>query len=260
MKIQRWCIGDRTPFVAIDADERPLELFDNFDALISRNGRKDPAALVVAVEGKTGVLAPTEPSKIVCIGRNYGLHAKELGNPLPEQPLLFLKPNTAVIADGQTIELPERSNEVHFEGELAVVIAKKAKNLTLDEAPSAILGFTMMNDVTARDIQRSEGKFTHGKGYDTFAPLGPTIVTDLDPEALVLKTTVNNEVKQSSGCHDMIFKVPQLIVFITSIMTLLPGDVISTGTPAGVGPIVDGDLVRVSITEIGTLTNPVRNA
>lgn len=260
MKIQRWCVGNRSPFVAIDANERPLELFDDFDALVSRKGRKDPALLRAATETKTGVLAPTEPSKIVCIGRNYGLHAKELGNPLPEQPLIFLKPNTAIIADGQTIELPARSNEVHFEGELAVVIAKKSKNLSLNEAAAAILGFTLMNDVTARDIQRSEGKFTHGKGYDTFAPLGPTIATDLDPEELAIKTTVNNEVRQSSGCHDMIFKIPELIVFITSIMTLLPGDVISTGTPAGVGPIVDGDIVQVTIAEIGTLANPVRNA
>jgi len=203
------------------------------------------------------LVAPILPSKVVALGRNYADHAKELGNDVPETPLIFLKPSTSVIGSGDPIRLPPSSAEVHFEGELAAVIGRPARNVTRAEALEHVLAYTVANDVTARDQQRSDVQFTRAKGYDSFCPLGPWMVTGLDPADLRLTTRVNGEVKQDGRTSQMIFDLARQIEFVSGVMTLLPGDVLLTGTPAGVGPIVAGDTVSVEIEEIGTLTNPV---
>lgn len=197
------------------------------------------------------------PTKIVCIGRNYADHAKELGNEVPSEPIIFLKPPSAVIPPEAAIVRPPQSQRVDFEGELAIVIARKAKNVSRAQWRDYVLGFTCANDVTARDLQKKDLQFTRGKGFDTFCPVGPVIETDLDPSALRLVTRVNGEVKQNGNTRDMIFKCDFIIEFITSVMTLCPGDVILTGTPAGVGPLNSGDVVEVEIEGIGTLRNHV---
>jgi 2-keto-4-pentenoate hydratase/2-oxohepta-3-ene-1,7-dioic acid hydratase in catechol pathway len=197
------------------------------------------------------------PTKIVCIGRNYADHAKELGNEAPSEPIIFLKPPSAVIPPEAAIVMPPQSQRVDFEGELAIVIARKAKNVSRAHWRDYVLGFTCANDVTARDLQKKDVQFTRGKGFDTFCPVGPVIETDLDPSALRLVTRVNGEVKQNGNTRDMIFKCDFIIEFITSVMTLCPGDVILTGTPAGVGPLNSGDVVEVEIEGIGTLRNHV---
>src|SRR3954451_18681547 len=203
------------------------------------------------------LLAPVSPSKIVAVGRNYAEHAKELGNEAPSEPIIFLKPPTAVLDPNGTIIRPPQSQRVDFEGELAIVIGKSARNIRRDDWRSFVLGFTCANDVTARDLQKKDVQFTRGKSFDTFCPLGPCIETDLDPAALSLTTRVNGEIRQNGNTHDMVFGCDVLIEFITSIMTLLPGDVILTGAPAGVGPLSAGDTVEVTIEGIGTLTNDV---
>jgi len=204
------------------------------------------------------LLPPVVPGKLICVGRNYAKHASELGNALPKEPLIFLKATSAVIADGEAIEIPtEHTSLVHHEGELAVVMGKRCRRLSVADAPSAILGYTIMNDVTARDIQRREGKFTRAKGFDTFAPLGPHIDTDFTPHNQAIQVRVNGELRQDGRLDEMVFDVPRLISFVSQIMTLEPLDVISTGTPSGVGPMVPGDRVEVSIETLGTLTNSV---
>ena len=203
------------------------------------------------------LLSPVIPTKVICVGRNYEDHAAELQNPLPEEPALFLKPPTSVIGPLQAIRLPAASQNVHHEAELAVVIGRVAKDVKMEDASNYVLGYTAGNDVTARDLQRSDVQWTRGKGFDTFCPLGPAIDTDLDPlEGLQVTCRVNGELRQSGSTADMIFGVAELISYISAIMTLLPGDVILTGTPAGVGPIVDGDRVEVEIEGIGVLVNP----
>lgn len=204
------------------------------------------------------LLAPVAPSKIVCVGRNYREHAAELGNKMPDEPLLFLKPPSAVIASGEAIELPPQSMQVEHEGELGVVIGRRARKLTEDDDPlNYVLGYTCVNDVTARDLQRKDVQFTRGKSFDTFCPVGPFIVAGLDPLNLVVTTRVNGTVKQSGRTADMAFSVPFLIRYISNVMTLYPGDLIATGTPAGVSPMKDGDTVEVEIAGIGTLRNTV---
>ncbi|MEF3254926.1 MAG: fumarylacetoacetate hydrolase family protein [Deferribacterales bacterium] len=204
------------------------------------------------------LLPPILPSKVVCVGRNYAEHAKELGNEVPEEPLIFLKPSTAIIGHEDNIIYPNASKEVHFEAELGVVIGKKCKAVTPEEAKGYILGFTCVNDVTARDIQRKENKFTRAKSFDTFAPLGPVIETELDPLNVKVISRLNGEIKQNGTTKDMIHNVYQLISFISNIMTLLPGDVIATGTPSGVGPMNVGDTIEVEVEGIGVLRNYVR--
>jgi 2-keto-4-pentenoate hydratase/2-oxohepta-3-ene-1,7-dioic acid hydratase in catechol pathway len=208
--------------------------------------------------GAVMLLPPVEPSKIVGVGRNYKDHAAELGNPLPEEPLIFLKPATAVIGPHEAIVYPRASKRVDYEGELAVVIKAKASGLSDDEAVDPyILGYTCFNDVSARDLQERDKQFTRAKSFDTFAPLGPCIATGLDPGGLEIKTFLNGKLRQSSNTRHLIFSVPQLIRFVSQVMTLLPGDVITTGTPAGVGPMAPGDRVDVQIEGIGTLSNQV---
>ncbi len=208
------------------------------------------------------LLAPVLPrSKVVGVGRNYAAHAAELGHDLPEEPLLFLKPNTSVIGPGDTIRYPPQTEELHFEGELAVVIGRICRDVPAAQATDVIFGYTIANDVTARDLQRSDVQFTRAKGFDTFCPLGPWVETDLDPQRFVdglgVQTYLEGDLKQDGNTRDMVFDVPTLIEKISSVMTLLPGDVILTGTPDGVGPMEPGDEVEVSIEGLGVLTNKV---
>lgn len=204
------------------------------------------------------LLPPVKPSKIVAIGRNYKDHAAEMGKPLPEEPLIFLKPPSALIGPNEIIIYPSMSKRVDYEGELAVVIRKKARLLTeSDNIQAHILGYTCFNDVTARDLQRKDVQFTRGKSFDTFAAVGPCIATEIDPSALRLKTFVNGKLKQSANTKNLIFSIPYLVRFISQIMTLKPGDIIATGTPAGIGPLIPGDRVDVQIDGIGVLSSKV---
>ena len=205
------------------------------------------------------VLPPVEPSKIIAVGLNYKDHAKELGMKIPDEPIIFLKPPSAVIGHEDFIILPPQSKEVHYEGELAVVIGKPIyQPKSFQEIAESILGYTCFNDVTARDLQRKDGQWTRSKSFNTFAPVGPFIETDIDPTNLKIKTKVNGEVKQNSSTKELVFNPFELIKFISGIMTLLPGDIIATGTPPGVGPLKDGDVVEVIIEGIGALKNKVR--
>ena len=203
------------------------------------------------------VLVPCTPTKIVCVGRNYAEHAKELGNEAPAEPIIFLKPPSALLSHGGTIHRPPVSQRVDYEGELAIVIGTIAKNVKRADWRDFVRGFACANDVTARDLQKKDVQFTRGKSFDTFCPLGPCIEDDLDVSALKLQTRVNGEVKQDGNTSEMVFPCDFLIEFISSVMTLLPGDVILTGTPAGVGPLNAGDTVEVEIEGIGTLRNVV---
>jgi len=198
-----------------------------------------------------------KPSKIIAVGLNYRDHAEELKMPIPKNPILFLKPPTSVIGDGEDIIYPPQVGELHYEAELAVVIGKKGKNIKIQDAAKYIKGFTCANDVTARDQQKADVQWTRAKSYDTFCPLGPALVQNIDPNKLSIKLYLNGEVKQSSNTSNMIFKVEELISFISGIMTLLPGDIIITGTPPGVGPMKKGDTVEVEIEGIGKLKNKV---
>ena len=209
--------------------------------------------------GEVRLLPPVQPSKIVAVGRNYKDHAAEMGNPVPVEPLLFLKPSTAVIGPRDAILYPAASSRVDYEGELAVIMKKTARQLDDGEDVAAyILGYTCLNDVTARDLQEKDKQFTRAKSFDTFAPLGPCIATGLDPAALEIKTFLNGRLRQSSNTRHLIFPVAFLVRFISRMMTLLPGDVITTGTPAGVGPMRPGDRVDIQIEGIGTLSNEVK--
>lgn len=204
-------------------------------------------------------LPPVTPTKIVCVGRNYREHAAELGNAMPSEPLLFLKPPSALIGPEDFIELPAISERVEHEGELAVVIGRRARRIGADEDPlSYVLGYTCLNDVTARDIQRRDVQFTRGKSFDTFCPVGPHVACDLDPQDLLVQTRVNGEVRQSGRTNAMAFPVPFLLRYVSQVLTLEPGDLIATGTPAGVGPLRPGDVVEVEVEGVGTLRNRVR--
>ncbi len=197
-------------------------------------------------------------SKIVCIGRNYADHIEELGNQRPAEPIIFLKPSTAVCGPGDPIRRPVTISErIDYEGELAVVIGRISQDVPAERAAEVIFGYTCANDVTARDLQAKDGQWTRAKGFDTFCPLGPWVETDIDPSDLALTTTLNGEVKQHSSTSLLLHGIPALIAFVTRVMTLLPGDVLLTGTPAGVGPMAKGDEVAVTIEGIGTLSNPV---
>ena len=205
------------------------------------------------------LLAPVRPSKIVCVGRNYRDHAAELGNEAPKEPLLFLKPSSALLAPGGTVVMPPISKRVDFEGELAIVIGRRCRNLGAEEDPRAyIRGYVLVNDVTARDIQKSDGQWTRGKGFDTFCPAGPVVSDEIDPcsgAAVTVTTHLNGELKQTGSTADFIFGIPELLRYISACMTLEPGDLIPTGTPAGVGPMQAGDVVEVAIDGLGVLRN-----
>ncbi|MGH3413832.1 MAG: fumarylacetoacetate hydrolase family protein [Marmoricola sp.] len=245
---------------------------------IDEHGIPDEDAVVVALAGDplyVGVkptekeyqladvrlLAPVLPrSKVVGIGKNYAAHAAEMGGDLPAEPLMFLKPNTSVVGPGDPVFHPRQSNEVHYEGELAVVIGRICRDVSKDDVADVVWGYTVANDVTARDLQRRDVQFTRGKGFDSFCPLGPWIETEMATERisdLRVQTFLNGDVKQDGNTKDMIFDVPTLVEYVSSVMTLLPGDVILTGTPDGVGPMQPGDEVEVFVAGIGSLTNRV---
>ena len=203
------------------------------------------------------LLPPITPSKTICIGRNYAAHAKEHGAEIPDVPLIFLKPPTSMIGHQQEIVLPPQSQQIEHEAELAVVIGKPGRWITPEDALSHVFGYTVANDVTARDLQRSDGQWTRAKGFDTFCPVGPWIETEFNPADAVVTCHVNGEMRQMASTRDMIFTVRQLIAFVSSVMTLEQGDLLLTGTPAGVSPLNPGDTVEVSIEGLGTLSNPV---
>jgi len=203
------------------------------------------------------LLAPVSPGKIICVGRNYAAHAREHNAEVPKVPMLFLKPPSAVIGPGSPIQVPPQSQQVEHEAELAVVIGKRGRRIKPEAAREHILGYTIANDVTARDLQFGDGQWGRAKGFDTFCPLGPWIETEFDPADAVITSYVNGEMRQMASTRDMIFSVRELVAFISSVMTLEPGDLILTGTPAGVGRIEPGDMVEITIEGIGALRNPV---
>lgn len=220
----------------------------------------EPTETVVEWD-KARLLAPVIPTKIVAVGRNYADHAAEMDAEVPETPIIFLKPPTTVVGPLQAIRIPRQSDRVEHEAELAVVIGTVTRNVRVEDVGPHILGYTAANDVTARDLQRADGQWTRGKGFDTFCPLGPAIDTELDPqEGLSIICRVNDEMRQSGSTSDMVFGVGELVSFISSVMTLLPGDVILTGTPSGVGRVRHGDRVEVEIEGVGVLLNPVVSA
>jgi len=221
----------------------------------------DPAAKSIpgVALSEARILAPVQPSKIVCVGRNYREHAAELGNEVPSEPLIFLKPPSALIGPGQAIIRPKISARVDFEGELGVVIGKHCRNLEADDdVHPYILGYTCLNDVTARDLQKKDSQWTRGKGFDTFCPVGPIVSDEIDPwSGIAVETRVNAELRQQGNTRDFIFQLDVVIRYMSQVMTLLPGDLIATGTPSGVGPLTAGDVVEVTVQGIGTLRNPV---
>lgn len=245
--------------VALDGEPRYVEI--EGDHLQPLSGA--PWLQATRADGPTVPLANavflpvSEASKVVCIGQNYRKHAEEMGKPVPKEPLLFIKPSTALNAHGRPIVLPPESNEVHHEAELALVIGERLHRASEAEAQRALFALTCFNDVTARDIQRREVQHTRGKSYDTFACVGPWMVTGLSPDDLRVQCRVDGALRQDGRTSDMVFSPARLVSFISSIMTLLPGDLVSTGTPSGVGPLSSGQVVEVEIEGIGTLRNPV---
>lgn len=208
-------------------------------------------------QGDARLLAPCTPSKVVALGLNYRDHAEETRMAIPEEPLLFIKPSTSVIGPGEPIVIPPMSKRVDYEAELAVVIRRPAKDISSEEADAFVWGYTCLNDVTARDLQGRDGQWTRAKGFDTFCPIGPWVVTGLDPSFLAIEGVLNGEVRQRSSTSQLVFSVPEIVSFVSRIMTLLPGDVIATGTPSGIGPLKRGDVFQVRIQGIGVLENPV---
>ena len=222
--------------------------------VFGRYRRKDAETPLADVR----LLAPSEPGKIVCVGRNYVEHAKELGNEVPKVPLIFLKPPSSIINPDDTIILPPQSAQVEHEAELVIVIGKRGRHVTAENAKKHILGYTVGNDVTARDLQKTDGQWTRAKGFDTFCPFGPWIDTEFDTADAVLTCRVNGQMRQMASTRDMVFNVGVLVAYVSSIMTLEPGDLIFTGTPSGVGELKDGDEVSVEIEGLGEIRNKVR--
>jgi 2-keto-4-pentenoate hydratase/2-oxohepta-3-ene-1,7-dioic acid hydratase in catechol pathway len=260
MRLGRIASPDGVAFVSIEGESgdpgtmTAREIAEHPFGTPNFTGRSWPVADV-------RLLAPILASKVVCIGKNYTDHIAEMASfatgPAAADPIIFLKPNTAIIGPNVPIRLPANASPVHFEGELAAVISRPCKDVTAAQAADSILGYTIGNDVSARDQQQADGQWTRAKGHDSFCPIGPWIVTDIDPADLELRTEVNGEIKQHSRTSLMIHDVGAIVEWISAVMTLLPGDVILTGTPAGVGPIEDGDTVSITVEGIGSLTNPV---
>jgi len=217
----------------------------------------NPRILGTYTVDEVKILPPTDPSKIICVGLNYRDHAEELGMEIPKEPIIFLKPPSSIIGDGDPIIYPRMSQEVDYEVELAIIISKKAKNISCKEAGDFIAGYTILNDVTARDLQRRDGQWTRAKSFDTFCPTGPWIETDINPNGLEISLHLNGELRQYSNTRNMIFSAYELVEFVSNIMTLKMGDIIATGTPPGVGPMKPGDEVEASIEGIGTLKNRI---
>lgn len=257
MRIARFTTGGDPRYALVDGSEGSEELVvltgDPIYMPVQPTGERVPLA-----RDDVRLLAPVIPrSKIVGVGRNYADHAAEMGNELPAAPLLFLKPNTSVIGPDDPVVLPAWSEEVHHEAELAVVIGKVTRNVSPEGALQQVFGYTVANDVTARDAQRTDGQWARAKGFDSSCPLGPWVVAGLDVDDLAVTARVNGELRQDGRTSQLVFDVAHLISYISEAFTLLPGDVILTGTPAGVGPVVHGDVVEVAVEEIGVLRNPV---
>ena len=249
MRIARFTTGEDPRYGLLDGEILRVITGDPLHTPVQPTGQTVPL-------DDARLLAPVIPrSKVVAVGRNYAEHAAELGNDVPAEPMLFLKPNTAVVGPGDPISYPRQSHDVHYEGELAVVIGRLCKDVPVERVAEVVLGYTVANDVTARDLQRSDGQWSRAKGFDTFCPLGPVIATDLDPSDLALTTRLNGEVVQQGRTSQLVHDVPALVAYVSAAFTLLPGDVILTGTPAGVGPMQPGDRVEVEIEGIGTLVN-----
>ncbi|MFN8172806.1 MAG: fumarylacetoacetate hydrolase family protein [Candidatus Nanopelagicales bacterium] len=250
MRICRVAVGDELSYGVLEGEAVALLSSHPF-------GPFEPDGRVLRVED-VRLLAPVLPSKVVAVGRNYAEHVREMGGDAPpSEPMVFLKPSTSVIGPGEPIALPWQSERVEHEAELAVVIGRLCRDVPEDRVADVVLGYTCANDVTARDLQRADGQWGRAKGFDTFCPLGPWIETAFDPEDAAIECQVNGESRQSGSTGDMVHSVTELVAWISSVMTLLPGDVILTGTPAGVSAITAGDVVRVTIDGIGTLENPV---
>jgi 2-keto-4-pentenoate hydratase/2-oxohepta-3-ene-1,7-dioic acid hydratase in catechol pathway len=250
MRIVRFSLAGRTGYGILEG-EQVSPLWDTPYSGLAKSGE-------VLALGDVTLIAPCEPTKIVALGLNYRDHAAEFGRAVPEEPLIFLKPSTAVIGPEAHIRCPAMSRRVDYEAELGVVMGRLARHVSEARAFDYVLGYTAVNDVTARDLQKKDGLFTRAKGFDTFAPLGPWIETEIaDPDNLLVEAYLNGERRQHSNTSNLVFSVAHLIAFISRIMTLLPGDVIATGTPAGVGPMRPGDVVEVRVEGIGTLRNPV---
>ncbi|MEO5877035.1 MAG: fumarylacetoacetate hydrolase family protein [Streptosporangiaceae bacterium] len=251
MRIARFSAGDEVSFGVVEGEEIAAIAGHPFLGEVRFTGKRHPLLDV-------RLLAPILPSKVIAIGKNYLGHVREMGGEPPAEPLIFSKPSTSIIGPGEAIRYPDKlSRQVDFEGELAVVIGRLCREVPLSRAKEVIFGYTCANDVTARDLQKRDGQWTRAKGFDTFCPLGPWISTDLDAADLEITTSVNGEVKQHSRTSQLIHEIPELIAYVSQVMTLLPGDVILTGTPEGVGPLTIGDCVTVSVEGIGDLTNRV---
>jgi 2-keto-4-pentenoate hydratase/2-oxohepta-3-ene-1,7-dioic acid hydratase in catechol pathway len=256
MRLGRIASPDGVAFVSIDGDAgdpgemTAREVAEHPFGTPTFTGRAWPLADV-------RLLAPILATKVICIGKNYAAHIAEMGDEAPDDPVIFLKPNTAIIGPNVPIRLPANASPVHYEGELAAVIGRPCKDVPAAQAADSILGYTIGNDVSARDQQRADGQWTRAKGHDTFCPVGPWIDTDIDPADLEVRTEVNGEVKQRSRTSLLIHDIGAIVEWISAVMTLLPGDLILTGTPEGVGPIEDGDTVAITVEGVGTLTNPV---
>lgn len=253
MRLGRVASPDGVAFVSIEGgggDSVAKEIAEHPFGAPTFTGRSWPLADV-------RLLAPILASKVICIGKNYAAHAAEMGGEAPADPVIFMKPSTSIIGPNASIILPPSSSQVDYEGELAIVIGRPCKDVPAARALDVILGYTVANDVTARDQQRHDGQWTRAKGYDTFCPLGPWIETQLDPSDLEIVTELDGEVRQRSRTSLLLHDIPKLIEWVTTVMTLLPGDVILTGTPEGVGPMTAGQNVSVTVSGIGTLTNPV---
>ncbi len=251
MRIVRYQIKKDPPKFGWLLDDKVGEIEGDLFGSYKRQEATIPRAEV-------SLLAPAWPSKIVCVGRNYVDHAKELGNEVPTVPLIFMKPPSSIISNGETILLPPQSQQVEHEGELVAVIGKRGRNITAEEASGYVFGYTVGNDVTARDLQKTDDQWTRAKGFDTFCSFGPWIDTEFDPSDAVLTCRVNGQMRQMASTRDMVFNVSLLVAFVSSIMTLEPGDLLFTGTPAGVGKLDDGDVVDIEIEGLGKLSNPVR--
>ncbi|AOX47080.1 MULTISPECIES: fumarylacetoacetate hydrolase family protein [unclassified Microbacterium] len=255
MKIARFSYQESIRYGIVDDGELVVLAGDPMFAGFETTGERVPL-------GEVALLAPVIPrSKVVCIGKNYHDHAAEMGGEAPAEPLMFLKPNTSVIGTGDVIVRPTSlTSHTDYEGELAVVIGRIAKNVPAERASEYIFGYTVANDVTARDLQRSDGQWSRAKGFDTFCPVGPVIETDLDLDAAAITTRVNGEVRQQGPVSDMIHGIGALVAYASAVFTLLPGDLILTGTPAGVGPFDAGDTIEIEVSGIGVLRNTARDA
>jgi 2-keto-4-pentenoate hydratase/2-oxohepta-3-ene-1,7-dioic acid hydratase in catechol pathway len=262
VRIARFTTGEEPQYGVVTGEVDELGLPDEDATVVALAG--DPLYVGVQVTdtelplSSVRLLAPVLPrSKVVGIGKNYAAHAAEMDSDVPTEPLMFLKPNTSVVGPGDPVFYPRQSSEVHYEGELAVVIGRICRDVTVERVPDVVYGYTVGNDVTARDLQRSDVQFTRAKGFDSFCPLGPWIETELDTSDLKVTTHLNGDLVQDGSTKDMVFDVAALVAHVSSVMTLLPGDVILTGTPEGVGPMQVGDEVEVTVAGIGSLTNRV---